>query len=500
VFEARDGGDASVNTTGVAVPTGTPAGRRLAWLVDALAGRQPLEPGGAAGQLAESFRQSVPPVQFVAAMLDTAEDLGALVVERLDQVSPYEMAARVVSSDLRLWVIRVVVEPDAPHGITSTSVSPARVPSEAGCSAPVPWAALPAVEPVVHTTLDDSGSGEISELLGRARYELRLPALLAAVTVAGATVLSWTGGFAEVATERRPGRRNAVRASGLSRTVTALTVLSLAAEGLIGLDDPVGAHLRTIGLAAAPGCEPPRVRDLLAHTSGLLPQPATVTGVRTGSRVPSLAELYAPTLVADLPRASRVVAADENSALAGRLVEDVTGASLADEAVRRVLDPLGMTHSSFRLDDRVARQPVCGYDVDFDEIAVAAGSEVVLQAAYGLVSTLDDLALLGAALAQPTRLAPVCGDLQPMLDVVPAGLPGVGSGLGVFTAELVDGRTALWQSGGWPGAMTALWAAADVSVVLFGSAFTGPRLEEFGALGAELLTLTLAAAAPVGVR
>jgi hypothetical protein len=48
--------------------------------------------------------------------------------------------------------------------------------------------------------------------------------------------------------------------------------------------------------------------------------------------------------------------------------------------------------------------------------------------------------------------------------------------------------------------MTALWAAADVSVVLFGSAFTGPRLEAFGALGAELLTVTLAAAAPVGVR
>ena len=76
-----------------------------------------------------------------------------------------------------------------------------------------------------------------------------------------------------------------------------------------------------------------------------------------------------------------------------------------------MLDPLGMRHSSFRLDDRVARQPVCGYDVDFDEIAVAAGSEVVLEAAYGLVSTLDDLARLGAALADPAVLAAVCGEL-----------------------------------------------------------------------------------------
>jgi hypothetical protein len=48
--------------------------------------------------------------------------------------------------------------------------------------------------------------------------------------------------------------------------------------------------------------------------------------------------------------------------------------------------------------------------------------------------------------------------------------------------------------------MTAIWASAGVSVVLFGNAFTGPRLEAFGGLGAELLATTLAATAAVGVR
>jgi D-alanyl-D-alanine carboxypeptidase len=500
VTQGRNGGATSRMTAAqsIPVPTGTPAGRRLAWLLDALAGRVPLEPASAADQLAASFRESVPPIQLVAALLDIAEDLGDLVVERLDEVSPYELAARVVAADLRLWVVRVVVEAAAPHGLTSATVSPARVPTEAGCSAPVPWPVVAAADPVVHSTLPADVAAEIGELLGQAREVLRQPALLAAVTAGGETVLTWAGGYAEVATRRRPGRRNAVRASGLSRTVTALTVLSLVAEGLVGLDDPVGRHLRALGLAAAPGSEPVRVRDLLAHTSGLLPQPATVVGVRSGSRIPTLNELYAPTLVADLPRGSRVAAADENTALAGRLVEDVTGATFADEAVRRVLDPLGMTHSSFRLDDRVARQPVCGYDVDFDEIAVAAGSEVVLQAAYGLVSTLDDLALLGAALASPARLAPVCGELPIAGDPVPTGLPGVGSGLGVFTADLGNGRTALWQSGGWPGAMTSLWATDELSVVLVGNAFTGSRLEGLGSVGTELLALVAQALSPVG--
>jgi CubicO group peptidase (beta-lactamase class C family) len=485
-----------VNTVppSLSVPTATPAGRRLAWLLDALAGRTPLEPASAAAQLAAIFQRSVPPAQFVATLLDTAADLGELVVERLDEVSVHEMAARVVSADLRLWVVRVVVEAAEPYGITSAAVSPARVPTEAGCSAPVPWRDVEGADPVAHTTLSTRFTSPADQLLAKARQQLRQPALLAAVVVDGATAFTWAGGFAELATRRRPGRRNALRASGLSRTVTALTVLSLVDEGLLGLDDPVDRHLRTIGLASPPGKEPVRVRDLLAHTSGLLPQPATVTGVRTGSRLPSLAELYAPTLVADLPRATRVVPADENTALAGQLVQDVTGRSFAEEAVARVLDPLGMTHSSFRLDQRVARAPVCGYDVDFDEIAVAAGSEVVLEAAYGLVSSLDDLALLAAALS---------GDLGQRLahEAVPTGLPGVGSGLGVFTATLDDGRTALWQSGGWPGAMTTLWAAPEsgVAVVLAGNASTGPRLEALGVVAAELLALSLAAVPPLAV-
>src|SRR3954451_20938090 len=147
-----------VRPVGLSVPVDTPAGVRMRWLVDTLAGRLPLEPAAVADQLAPSFRLSVPPVQLVASLLDVAADLGEVVVERLDPVSDYEMAARVVSEDLRLWVLRVVVEDVDPYAITSVSVSPARVPTEAGCSVPVPWTEVSAVAdatlaPVMHTSL-----------------------------------------------------------------------------------------------------------------------------------------------------------------------------------------------------------------------------------------------------------------------------------------------------------------------------------------------------------
>jgi D-alanyl-D-alanine carboxypeptidase len=350
----------------------------------------------------------------------------------------------------------------------------------------------------VHADLPQALLDEADRLLAAARDRLRQPALLAAVTVDGAPALSWAGGLGELATGRKAGRRQALRAAGLSRTVTALSVLSLVAEGRVALDDPVQQHLRRVGLASAG--RQVTVADLLRHTGGLLPQPATVTGVRTGSHVPTPVELYAPALVADLPR-GEVVPADENTVLAGLLVEDVTGGTLADQAARRVLDPLGMRHSSLRLDDRAARQPVCGYDVDFDEVAVTTGTEVVLQAAYGLVSTLDDLSLLAAALATPGGLEPVCGALTVANDPVPAGQGSLGSGLGVFTAGLLDGRTAVWQSGGWPGAMVALWAlpGTGVSAVVAGNAFTPRRLDALGELAADLLLLGLEAshAAPL---
>jgi D-alanyl-D-alanine carboxypeptidase len=456
----------TTTTSGAAVPTSTPAGARLAWLLDALSGRVPLEPVSAAEQLAASFTQRLPARQLVASLLDTAHELGALVVERVDAVSPYEISARVVSSGLALWVVRLAVDPQPPHGIASVSLTPARLPTEAGCSVPVPWDEVADAQPVARGTLSGGLTDRVGQLLVEAREQARQPALLAGVSIAGAPALTWAGGFAEVATGRRPGRRNAVRAAGLSRTVTALTVLSLVDEGQVELEAPVGDHLRRVGLAG-PG-RPVTVADLLRHTSGLLPQPATVTGVRTGSHLPTPVELYAPALVADLPP-GRVVVADENTALAGLLVEDVTGRPFAEEAVGRVLDPLGMTHSSYRLDDRVAKQPVCGYDVDFDEIAVTPGTEVVLEAAHGLVSTLDDLLALGAAVAGPdgARLS---------------------DGLGVFA---VPGSDVLWQAGGWPGAVSALAAVrgGGLAVVVHGNAFTGGRAERLVGLAVDVLDL-----------
>ncbi len=98
----------------------------------------------------------------------------------------------------------------------------------------------------------------------------------------------------------------------VTRLITATAVLRLVAGGKVGLNDPANDHLRTFRLAD----DSVTVRDLLTHTGGV--------DDRGGPLV-----------------------ADGGYAALGQLVADVTRSRYADAAARLVLEPLGMSDSSF---------------------------------------------------------------------------------------------------------------------------------------------------------
>ncbi len=60
------------------------------------------------------------------------------------------------------------------------------------------------------------------------------------------------------------------RIASISKTISAITVLQLVEEGLVGLDDPVGGLIApSLGVEAVPGGTADiTVRQLLSHTSG----------------------------------------------------------------------------------------------------------------------------------------------------------------------------------------------------------------------------------------
>jgi CubicO group peptidase (beta-lactamase class C family) len=174
----------------------------------------------------------------------------------------------------------------------------------------------------------------------------------------------------------------------ISTLITAVAVLRLVAGGRISLDDPANRYLRTVTLADAAVT----IRELLAHTGGVA-DPRE----RSAGEVPGLAELCGPVLACGQGRGRFRFSAGGYAAL-GQLIADITGLAYAGAATRLVLDPLGMTASSFPASvTDIGTAAVTGYDVNPDgSLTPGPVSVCTTPAAGGLWTTAADLARFGA--------------------------------------------------------------------------------------------------------
>ena len=150
----------------------------------------------------------------------------------------------------------------------------------------------------------------------------------------------------------------------------------------------VNSHLRAVTLAGAAVT----IRELLAHTGGVADPPE-----RSAGEVPDLAELCGPVLACGKGRGRFRFSTGGYAAL-GQLIADVTGLAYASAAARLVLDPLGMTASSFPASvTDIGTAAVTGYDVNPDgSLTPGAVTVCTTPAAGGLWTTAADLARFGA--------------------------------------------------------------------------------------------------------
>ncbi|MEL6713375.1 MAG: serine hydrolase domain-containing protein [Planctomycetota bacterium] len=108
----------------------------------------------------------------------------------------------------------------------------------------------------------------------------------AAVVVDGKTVWSAASGKADGERGRALSPDHLFDLGSLSKHVTAAALLRLVEQGELALDDPLGKHLASF----TPSEGAARVRDLLAHTSGL---PAASTGTTPAERSAFIAVIAA---------------------------------------------------------------------------------------------------------------------------------------------------------------------------------------------------------------
>lgn len=150
--------------------------------------------------------------------------------------------------------------------------------------------------------------------------------------------LDWSAAGHRDLARTAPMRRDTIfRIYSMTKTVATVAVLILMEEGKLGLDDPVGGHLREFS------GRPVTVRHLLTHTSGFAtPSEAMEKSAdleaysQAAARVPGAA-----------PPGTRFEYNSVNTEVASRLVEVVSGTPFGDFLHRRIFDPLGMKDTGF---------------------------------------------------------------------------------------------------------------------------------------------------------
>lgn len=233
-------------------------------------------------------------------------------------------------------------------------------------------------------------------------------------------------------------RETVARIYSMTKPVTSLALMTLVEEGRVHLDAPLSRYLPEFsdmralipgatGLDQTVPCAVPTLHQLLTHRSGLsyafnpglVPQAMAERGLTFAPRAGTLDDTCAQ--LAQLPLAFAPGAAWEYSVgidVIGRVIEAVTGQSLAEVFQTRILDPLGMKDTGFAVRDQQLDRfaslytPLAGDAMDLGATPVGDGTLRRVDSAHGspfanptclsggggLVGTIDDYARFAESL------------------------------------------------------------------------------------------------------
>lgn len=168
-------------------------------------------------------------------------------------------------------------------------------------------------------------------------------------------------GYADVAQKIPATPETAYRIGSISKVVTALEVMKLAEMGKIGLDRPLVDYVPEFSIRSRyDQTQPVTLRSLLAHHSGLpsdrlrgmwVDHPESLTQL-----VKDLKEEYLASPPQTMYKYSNL-----DFSLLGRVVEITEAGDFGTIMQRDLLQPLGMTHSSFDLTPETEKHYARGY-------------------------------------------------------------------------------------------------------------------------------------------
>ena len=293
-------------------------------------------------------------------------------------------------------------------------------------------------------------------------------------------------------------RESVFRCGSISKLFNALAVMQLVEAGKLDLDAPVDRYGDgLLPLNPFPNSAPVTLRQLLCHRSGIARE-APIGGYFDDSQ-PGLARTVssiAQTVLVNPPN-TKTRYSNAGPSLAGHLVERAAGAAFDRYQRDRILAPLGMTHSSWSLEDLSREQLITG----FMRVADGHGGFARRQApvfnlgtlpAGNLFTTAEDLARflgmlaaggqgLGERILKAESLAQM---FTPQLTAEPGGY-GLGFGVGKFRGhQAVSHNGAVY---GYSASLVFLPDAGLGAVVLGNEDIVTGRIQKLANLALSLM-------------
>jgi CubicO group peptidase (beta-lactamase class C family) len=301
------------------------------------------------------------------------------------------------------------------------------------------------------------GFGEALRLrVAREQTDQRLPSISAAAFRDGEVVWAEALGFADVEAEKDATPETQYAIASITKTFVAASIMLLRDQGALDIDRSIGDHVEELPHRT------PTLRALLSHLSGL--QRESPGNAWETLEFPTREELLAALSESEqvLPTGERWHYSNLAFVMLGEVIGRVSGTDYDDFIRERLLEPLGMSATTWKPTDASAT----GYYVHPFSDAVHREKPIekrALGAAGGLWSTTGDLARWGAFLAEPDEDVLARKTVDEMATFHSLADPktwALGWGLGLMLVRRED-QILVGHTGGTVGFVSGLFVLRD---------------------------------------
>jgi CubicO group peptidase (beta-lactamase class C family) len=319
----------------------------------------------------------------------------------------------------------------------------------------------------------DVTSRRLAAVVAREQASARLPSLAAGLV--RERTLVWTGAHGSYTGSSGAPEDTQYRIGSITKTMTAVLVMQLRDEGALDLNDRLDQHL-----PGATGYGDRTLRSLLAHSSGMQSEPPGPWWERSpGVTFDELAAQVDGSRAAH-PAGATYHYTNLAYALLGEVVARYRGGSWWEQVQQRILEPLGMTRTSYLPEPPAAT----GYSVHHfaGTLDIEPAQDTGAMAPAGQVwSTVTDLAAYAIFLLYGHPRVLAASSLSEMSTPQSGSLVGAASGGYGLGLRLLRGGSGMLagHSGSMPGFLAGLFVdrVRRTGVVALTNGTSGLRAE-----------------------